>query len=351
LNKDSHETIRIRYRRKLFFGLLLIAGTIALGVAGFMILERYTLIEAIYMTVITLGTVGFNEVKPLDNVGRIFTTILILLNLAIFAYAISSISTLIAEGDFKKYIRFLRLENHINKLRDHIIVCGYGRNGKQVCEVLESNHQPFVVIESSEEILKVLEEKPGMLFVEGNATDDHVLEKAGVKNAKALVSTLPNDPDNVYVVLTAKELNPAIHVVSRASHESSELKLKRAGADHIIMPEKIGGSFMASLILNPDMMEFISAMTGGSDMDFSFEEIPCEPISQEKNLTLKDLHLFRQFKTLVIGIKRSNGEYISNPSANVHITPDTKLIILGTRTQIEKMKAAHFQLREKELSK
>ncbi len=336
----ANENIRIKYNKKIRLGVTLVSGVILIGILGYMLLEKYSFSDAFFMTITTISTVGYGEVKPLDSAGRIFTSLLIIINLGIFAYAVSSITNFIAEGNLKIYFRYRSMEKQIEKLSGHIVVCGYGRNGKQVCEMIEASKQSYVVIESNHDCLEILRNKPDVLFIEGDATDDNILMDAGIEKAKALITTLPKDTDNVYVVLTAKEKNPSIHIVSRASAEASELKLKRAGADNVIMPEKIGGSYMASLILRPDLVEFISTLTRRNEMDFTFEEIPCIHLpADDKNIMLKDLNIFKKFRVFVIGLKNNKGEYIYNPSPNAHITRDTKLIVLGSDEHMRDMKS------------
>jgi len=338
---SANEIIRKKYNGKIRVGIALILCVIFTGILGFMLLEHYSFVEALYMTIITISTVGYGEVHPMDTIGRLFTSILIILNLGIFAYAISSITTFIAEGNLKLYFKYRQVQKQIEKLSGHIIVCGYGRNGKQACDMIEASHQPYVVIESDPARLETLRNKPNALFIEGNATEDEILMEAGISTAKALITTLAKDPDNVYVVLTAKEKNPSLRIISRASDESSEIKLKRAGADNVIMPERIGGTYMASLILRPDLVEFIATLTGRSTTNFAFEEITCEHLHlDDKAIQLKDLNVFKKFRTLVIGIVNSKGEYSYNPSPNSHINKDTKLIVLGSEEHIQQMKTS-----------
>ena len=337
--RSVNEKIRLKYRKKIYTVIFLIIGIILFGIAGFMLVEGYSFIEAFYSTVSLFSTVGLTNQNPIDNAGKIFIIFLILLNLGIFAYAVSSITGFVAEGDLKKFLNFRRLQKDISKLSDHIIVCGYGRNGKQVCEVIGASQTPFVIIETDEKRMEGLKDNPASLFIIGDATDDDILMEAGIKKAKALVTTLPKDADNVYAVLTAKELNPALHIISRASDEASELKLKRAGADNVIMPEKIGGSYMASLILRPHLTEFISTLTGLNETNFEFEEIPLEHLTTGEK-TLKDLNIFKKHKVLVIGLKNPNGEYSYNPAPNSHIAKGTSLIVLGAEEKIKNLKSS-----------
>ncbi|MBL0341781.1 MAG: potassium channel family protein [Bacteroidetes bacterium] len=256
------------------------------GVVGFMLIEKYTLAEAFYMTVIIVSTVGLGAVRELSIEGRVFIAFLIIVSLGIVTYAISVITNYIVEGDLQKYYKFKKVKTQIEKLNDHIIVCGFGRNGKQACEQLRIHSRNFVVVESKAEIIELIRKGNETLFVEGDATKDETLLAAGIERAKALITTLPNDADNVFVVLTARGLNSKMKIISRASEDSSFNKIKRAGADNVIMPDKIGGVHMASLIAQPDVLEFVDVITGKANFDL--EEIcfcDCKTEFLEKKLS------------------------------------------------------------------
>ncbi|MFA7361409.1 MAG: potassium channel family protein [Candidatus Kapaibacterium sp.] len=214
--------------------------SVVIGVAGYILLENYTFVEAFYMTMITITTAGYLEVHPLSDAGRIFTSLYLVTNIGIFFYGATTIVGLVIEGEFKNFYKNYNVKKKISELKDHVIICGYGRNGKQVCLELKDDKHPYMIIEKRENIIEELKTDENNLFIDGDATEEEVLIAAGIKNAKAIITTLPEDPDNVYVVLTARELNPSITIISRASNESSVNKLKRAGANNVIMPEKIG---------------------------------------------------------------------------------------------------------------
>lgn len=228
----------------------------------------------------------------------------------------------------------------ISQLENHVIVCGYGRNGKQVCLELYDDRIPFVIIEKRSDIVDEIRDEGKFLFIEGDSTEENVLIEAGIKKAKAIITTLPEDPDNVYVVLTARELNPNILIISRASVESSESKLKRAGANNVIMPEKIGGAHMAALVSKPDIIEFIAHLTGqGSDINITFEEIPLTDISEEyQNKTIKDLDVRNRTGANIIGLKLEGGKYIINPDPETPINIKAQIIVLGNSEQIKKFR-------------
>jgi voltage-gated potassium channel len=224
------------------------------------------------------------------------------------------------------------MENSIQLLQQHVIICGFGRNGKESAQILHNNNIPFVVLEEKNELDKDLEfEVP--YFMKGDATKDEVLLEAGIKNARALIITLPLDADNLFVVLTAKQLNPGIKVISRASQDSSVKKLKIAGADNVIMPDKIGGAHMATLVMLPDVAEMLSIMSTQSNKAFRVAEI-----QSNKNISLDELDLWNKTNCTILGIKNPGNHYTINPGTSYHINPGESLIVMGSDEQIENAK-------------
>ena len=234
--------LNFKHFRKLYYALSLLVIIILVGVFGFRIIEDYSFGEAFYMTIITVSTVGFNEVRPLTSEGRVFTAFLIIFSFGTFAYAVTSITFYVLGGEFNKYFKDLRINKKVDKISNHTIICGYGRNGKQAVSELNSHHQPYVLVEQNSVVLEEIRDTHEIPFVEGDATLDKTLERAGISRARALITTLPKDADNMFVVLTAREMNPNLLIITRASEENSDKKLRRAGADNVIMPDKIGGA-------------------------------------------------------------------------------------------------------------
>lgn len=310
------------------------------GVIGFMIIEDYNFSDAVYMTVITISTVGFSEIHPLNDHGRIFTTILIITNVSVFFYSITTITAFLVDGEFQKYLKMYKVNKVIDKLENHVVVCGFGRNGVEVVEQLEVDEVPFIIIERDEDLIETVQER-GYLCIEGDATNDDVLQSINLQKAKAIITTLPKDADNVFVTLTAKEINPQIEIISRASLDASETKLRRAGADHVIMPEKIGGEHMAKLVTKPDIMDFISLITGQEEIDgtrMTIEEFSFEHIEEDfGKKSIIELNIRNKTGANVIGIKDSNGFHV-NPSSMHVIDKTSKLIVLGTEQAIAKCK-------------
>ncbi len=320
--------------RKLRIAAALIIGTMIFGIAGYMAIENYTFSDAVYTTIIILSTVGLGVVHTLSEAGRWFTAGLIILAIGIFAYGVSLITTYIMEGELQRFLKYRKILKMIDKLDNHIIVCGFGRNGKQACEQLWAHHHSFVVIENGEKAIGDLREQDDFLFIEGDATKDEILIEAGIKKARALITTLPNDAANVFVVLTARELRPEMKIISRASEDTSENKLRRAGANNVIMPDKIGGVHMATLVTRPDVLEFIDHITGR--INIRLEEIKCNNLKDSlKGKTIRELEIRNKTGANVIGYKTGEGEYIINPGPETIMKPDSKLFVLGTREQVE----------------
>lgn len=325
------------YFKKIYIAGGLIVLVMLTGIFGYMLLEDYSLLDAIFMTVITVATVGYREVHELDATGKIFTSLLIVFSIGTFAYAISVITRYVLEGEFQLYFKHYRVNKEIKKLENHVIVCGYGRNGRQACDQLRSQNEPFVTIEMRHENIEQMRDNGNVLFVEGDATRDEILTEAGIDRAKALITALPNDAANVFVVLTARGINPGLKIISRASDESSEMKLKRAGADNVIMPDKIGGTHMASLVVKPDVLEFLDYIT--ERVNIKLEEILFSNLPDNmKNKSIRELEVRNKTGTNIIGIKTLKGEYMINPTPDTVMEPGAKLFVLGTAEQVEKFK-------------
>jgi len=310
-----------------------------IGTIGYVLIDNYTWFNAFYMTIITVATVGYGEVQPLSNSGKIFTAFLILTSFGTFAYAVSSITKFVFDGEFNDFYKNRKLNASIDKLTDHIIICGYGRNGRQAAQVLKKHNQRFVVIENDQKLISTLNHKHSDLVVSGDGTQDEVLMKAGIMRAKALITTLPVDADNVFIVLTARNLNEKLIIISRASEDNSDTKLKIAGANNVIMPDKVGGAHMASLVMKPDVIEFIDTITSERGNNISLEEIAFKEMPEAlRDKTLKDLEIRNKSGANIIGFKTADGEYIVNPSADTRIITNSKLFVLGTSDQIEILK-------------
>jgi voltage-gated potassium channel len=327
--------------RKIYLTVGLLFLVLVIGTIGFLILDpRYSFSEALYMTVITIGTVGFREVHEPTLPVTIFIIFLIITGFGTFAYALSSLTSYVLDGELRAYYRNYRNLNAIEQLRGHVIICGYGRNGRQAATMLRKHDRRFVVIENKKEVIEtLLDESRIDLVLNGDATQDDILEKAGIQNAAALITTLPVDADNLFIVLTARTINPKLTIISRASDDNSDKKLKTAGADNVIMPDKIGGAHMASLVLKPDVIEFIDHITGQGGPDINLEEITYDSLPEHlRNRSIRELEIRNRSGANIVGFKTAKGEYVINPSPETAFIADGKLFVLGTPEQILKLK-------------
>lgn len=228
----------------------------------------------------------------------------------------------------------------IDKLNHHVIICGFGRNGQQAAKTLGYHYQPCIVIENNEDVMeRFLGEQPGLTYILGDSTDDDVLKRAGIYRAKALITTLPADADNVFIVLSARSLNPRIQIISRASEKNSYAKLVKAGADSVIMPDKIGGTHMATLVSKPDVIEFIDYLSGAEGEAIHIESVSHNQLPEEiRGRTLKDIMAWKKTGVNCIGIKDAEGKFIISPPEETVIDKGMKVLVLGTKKQIQDMK-------------
>ncbi len=283
------------------------------------------------MTVITIGTVGYSETKPLTEAGRIFTIIIILINIGAFTYFVTYLTRYLLDGEFIHQYKQLKMDNAIQHLNNHVIICGFGRNGSECAQVLYNNRIPFVVIEEKNSAPSNLQYAV-QHFIKGDATTDDTLRDAGIEKARAIIATMPVDADNLFMVLTARQLNPNIVIISRASHDSSVNKLRVAGANNVIMPDKIGGAHMATMVLIPDVAEVISLMGTKNTTEFKIEEIVAN-----NSITLGELDLWKNCGCTILGVK-NKGEYTLNPPPDYYVNDGERIIIMGSEYQIRKAK-------------
>ncbi len=321
------------FRRFYFIAFLLLL-IFSIGVGGFMIIENWNFFDSFYMTVITITTVGFGEIHPLSSVGRIFTSFLILGTFGTFAYLISTITSLIASGELGRNIKKYKLIDQINVMENHVVVCGLGRVGIQVANDLKfAGFQVIVIEEKTEGKQDLLNSFPS---VSGDATRDEVLNQANIEKARSLIACLPNDADNLFIVLTAKAINPNLQIISRASQRSSVAKIKMAGAHHVIMPDSIGGTHMASIVSTPEVIEFLDQIRlegqhGANIEGISFDQLP----EKYRGKTLLELDLKKQTGATIVGFKSNDGTYAINPEESTRIEEKSTLFVLGNAQQIK----------------
>ena len=317
-------------------GLLLIFSG---GVFGFRWLYDYSWVDALYMTVITITTVGFGEVHPMNPSEKVYTSVLILSSIFIVGYAIKVISEYLLSQSNIGNLRQRKVQEKIDKLSGHVIVCGFGRNGMQATQKLAAYNKRYVVVEHNEEVAERLLDNND-LFVLGNANEDEILIKAGIERASSLICALPSDADNLFAVLSARQLNQNLKIISRATEETSYKKLKLAGADNVILPDKIGGDHMASLVVVPDLVEFLDNLTVSGEQDSIYvEQVPFEKVCPSgKEQAIRDLDLRKQTGCSIIGYKSPQGDYVVNPEADLVLQKGSKLILIGRPNQIESLK-------------
>ncbi len=312
------------------FLLLVIAGTI-----GFMSLESMDYLDALYMTVITLSTVGFGEVKPLHPFGRAFVIILILLGMGMMVYMASVIGQIVIHGQLRKMLGRRKMEKGLKNISDHCIIAGYGRVGRQVAEEFKKKKVKFVVIEIEEIALNKLEDE-GIMHVRGTATEDDVLRTAGIETAKTLISTLPDEAQNVYLTLTARDMNPKLNIIARADFDDGEKKLMRAGANHVVSPHVIGGQRMALASLRPHVVDFMLTTSLGEG-ELIIEEVIIPETSSVTGKTLVESKLKQDYSVNIIGMKKKSSQLTISPGPNTIMEAGDILVIIGTSENLERL--------------
>lgn len=308
----------------------------SLGTVGYMTIEGWRLVDALYMTVITLGTVGFEVVRPLSDAGKLFTITLIIVGVSVLGYIVGSLAQIMFEGQIQRIMGRKKVEKMIEALAGHYIICGYGRIGSLICKEFNNNKLPFVIVEKDNETAEKLDEE-GYLHLRGDATMDETLLKAGIKRAKGLISVVTSDTENVYITLTARGLNPDLFILARSGEEGSDIKLKRAGANKVVSPYIIGGSRMAQSILRPNVVDFIEIATGSEHMDLQMEEITIPPHSAFAGETLVSSGFRKEIGVIIVGIKKAHGKMVFNPHSQAKIEGGDTLIVLGEPPSIARL--------------
>jgi voltage-gated potassium channel len=311
--------------------LALVTFIVAFGTAGYMVVEGWNLLDSIYMTITTITTVGYREIHGLSFKGRIFTIFLIVGGVGTALYALSTGARIILEGEFKDIFGRRKLEKKIKDLYDHYIVCGYGRMGKIICRELKAEGVKFVVIEKDPQML---EEKEDFLFLIGDATRDNTLTEAGVERAKGLISVLSTDAENLFVVLSARGLNPNLLIIARAAEEDSEQKLLRGGATKVISPYHIGGLRMVHTALKPTVVDFIEFATKSGNIELQMQEIIIQEGSSLIGLTLEQCGIGRDLGVIIVAIKQSTGDTKFNPTFRSTLKAGDTLIALGETSKL-----------------
>lgn len=335
-----YSTLEQKYRRlrkELIAGGIALFGVALGGTLWYRFVEGWSWSDAIYMTIITLATVGYGETNPLGNRGRLFTISLILMGVISIGYIVNRFTEAVIQGYFQEGIRASRRRRFVDSLNEHYILCGFGRTGRQIAKEFKAEGIPFVTVDSqSEPVEEALE--MGYLAVQGDATLDETLLKVGIERGICLVAALPSDAENLYTVLSAKTLNPQIRAIARASTEEALTKLKRAGADAVVSPYITGGRRMAAAALRPQVLDFMDGILTGSDRSFYLEEFAIDPQScPAVGQTLREARLRSQSGALVLAIRRVDGTLIAGPNGETQLLPGDLLICMGTAEQLREL--------------
>lgn len=327
--------------RRIILSLLLLNGTLGVGVAGFMAFEDLDVLDAFYMTIITMATVGYESAGEdgFSPEGKVFVICLIIFTIGTFTYAITSLTTLFLEGEVKGLLKGYRVNKEISKLKDHVIVLGLGRNGRQAALELAAEGVPFVIIEANQEVIdKYVEGNPNALVIHGDATSEELLRYANIESARGVISALADDADNVFATLTVRQLNSTVNVVARASNESTISKLKIAGANRVILPNVLGGRKMAKLLTRPALMDFVDLITGQGQSHLSLEQVSCGEYPGLVGKSLRELDIRSRTGVNVLGMQDQNGHLELNPNANKPVTAQESLFIIGDVGQLRAFK-------------
>lgn len=323
-----------RLTRRLLLVFLAVVATLAIGTIGFTWIEGYPPFDAFYMTLITLTTVGYDEIHPLSRAGRIFNSFLIFVGVSTIFMCIGAMTQTIIELEFGNALEKRRTKRMIEKLRDHFIVCGYGRVGRGAAAELQHAGVPFLLLDRNPERTEQAT-TAGILALAGDATRDQTLRQAGIERARGLIAALSSDADNLFVLLSAKGLNPRIYAVARAAEEEAEEKMRRAGADEVFAPYSITGHHMAQALLRPHVLQFLNFTTKDIGMDVSIEQVRIAETSSVVGRTIQQLQLRREFGIVVLAIRGNDGAMLFNPPAETPISAGGFLIVMGRQEDLQ----------------
>ncbi len=323
--------------RKIKLAFALLTGTILFGVMGYHFIEGMTFFESLYMTVITISTVGFMEVRPLSTPGRVLTMVIISTGIVIGAYTLGTLLRMLIEGEIRKTFGRRKVERMISSMKDHFIICGYGRIGSLICRELLAQKIDFVVIERDPDMVEELE-RERILFLPTDATNDDSLLEAGIMRARGIVTAVKSDADNVFITLTAKGIRPDIFIVARSSDEGNESKLLRAGATRVVSPYLIGGKRMAQILIRPTVVDFIDIAVMESSLGLMMEEARVKQGSPLVGKNLIESNLRRDYGVIIVLIKKMNGELIFNPVPTEILEKDDVIVVLGKTDDMKRLR-------------
>ena len=309
---------------------------VALGTVGYMLIENWSMLDSLYMTVITLSTIGYGEVHAVSQTGRIFTLVLIFLGVGFFLYVIGNVVQFLVEGRIRLVLGRLKLDKKIGQLNNHYIVCGYGRMGRALCRYLTQKNLEYVAIEKNVDRIPVMNQD-GILYISGEATAEENLLKAGLKRASNLITALGTDADNVFLVLLAKGLNPNLYVVARASQNASKMPLYTAGADIVVSPFDVGARRMAHAVLRPNVIRFLELAFADESTDIHIEEVTVSESSTLVDVSLQESGIRQNYDLIILSIVNQDGTMVFNPSATTRISAGGSVIAVGSSENLMKL--------------
>ncbi|MCL4557352.1 MAG: potassium channel protein [Deltaproteobacteria bacterium] len=320
----------------IFRYLVVLASILTVGTAGFMHVEKFSFVESLYTTVVILSTVGYSGgAKALDQRGELFAVFMITIGIGFVTYSAGGLFRALIEGELRKSIGRFKVTKAIESLRDHYILCGLGRIGATVAQKLKANRVPFVAIDKDPQILPLIE-KNEYLFLQGDGTDEELLNRAGIKRAKGLIAVMANDSDNVYTVLTARDMNPSIFIISRAGESGSISKLYKAGANRVVSPYIIGGEKIAQSIMKPNVIDFMELAAEESNFDLKIEELTIQEGSELDGKSVEQAKIRQLHDVTIVAVRRPDGGFVYNPSPQFVLNRKDILIAVGRSDAIEK---------------
>ncbi|MES0445285.1 MAG: potassium channel protein, partial [Desulfobacterales bacterium] len=322
--------------KHLLLSVLLALCIFFLGASGYMMIEGWDFLDALYMTVITLTTVGYGEVHEVSRIGQIYTILLIFIGVAFCLYVAGSVVQFMVEGRIRTILGRRSLDKKIDRLKNHYIVCGYGRIGRVLCNQLKRKPMDLVVVDKNRELIPTFDDDK-VLYVSGDASDETILHKAGILRAKGLIAVLATDTENVFLVLTARQLNPDLYIIARASRDESKSKLQAAGANRVESPYEMGAVSMAQRIIRPTVTNFLNLAFAHKRKDIQMEEIPVNSSSGLINVMLKDSGIRQQFNLIIIAIKKPDGSMLFNPSYETVVEAGDTVIAVGQEGNLQKL--------------
>jgi voltage-gated potassium channel len=319
--------------RRLVWAVGLVAFVTIGGTLGYAILEHWSLFDSLYMTVITVGTVGFMEVHPLDTAGRVFTILLVMAGVGALAFAFGQFVEFLLEGHLTNMLEVRRMDKRLSELSGHVILAGLGRVGSVIAHAIADEGAMFVVIDSDPDVGRVAAQA-GWVVVEGDATEEATLLRAGVERAGSVVTALSGDAENLFVTISARALNPEAFIVARSEHQSTEAKLVKAGANRVITPNVIGGRRMASMVLHPTVNDYLDLVSGNQGVEFRLQEIELTKRSAYIGKSLAEAHIREATGAQVVAILSADGTVDANPAATTVLTTGQRLVVLGSAEQV-----------------